>query len=688
MGQKGIGTTQGFKQNEVTMNIKTKSSLTLSAAALLFLCACGDDSSKSAAPDEPVITPNDSTVTPIPTPTDSTTVPTDSSAAPSDSTVTDPATDPSTLPAEGPITLPAGKGLLVDDFEDGDNHSATIDNYWYTYDDNPNGGASVITTPLSDADEIVPGKVNNGSNYALQVNYSLDQGEYEYDPYVGWGIQVAEDDANGRFGGITYWYKGGAHEVHIEVSDVEDYDVHLAKVKASRTWTQAVIRFKDLVQGGWGQEVAFDAKHIKAISFQAKGTKGKVVTDSIFFDNIYLQDTSEVEKDKPDMTINDPVIPEISFTLDEITLNTDLQKKAMKYLNKGINFTNWLENADGKFKSFVFDETDVKLLADNGIKSLRLPIDLDLYATNRDAFVKDTTGTVALAFDDSTLFTVLDSFVEWTGKHDMSFVIDYHEYDNSYNATSAKNNKYVQMMAETWKHVAAHYAENTREDIFFELLNEPDMSKGAVKADDWTFAAESMIDSIRSVDKKHTILFGDVKWYSIAELVKRTAPLKDDNVIYVIHTYEPFAFTHQGGSWTDYATIKNIPFPYDPAKWSTVSGDFGVTKGTQTYVKNAIRNYYKTGSKEAIMAEILKAKKWAVKNQVPVIINEFGALNLRSTAESRLNYLTAMREICDTLQIPWTHWGYTGNFSLFEGELKGTKLIDGMDKALGLGAAE
>ena len=681
MGQKGIGTTQGFKQNEVTMNIKTKSSLTLSAAALLFLCACGDDSSKSAAPDEPVITPNDSTVTPIPTPTDSTTVPTDSSAAPSDSTVTDPAT----LPAEGPITLPAGKGVLVDDFEDGDNYSATIDNYWYTYDDNPNGGASVITTPLSDADEIVPGKVNNGSNYALQVNYSLDQGEYEYDPYVGWGIQVAEDDANGRFGGITYWYKGGAHEVHIEVSDVEDYDVHLAKLSASRTWTQAVIRFKDLVQGGWGTPVAFDAKHIKAISFQAKGN-AKVKTDSLFIDNIYLQDTSEVEKDKPDMEIMDPVIPEVKFTAEEITVNNPLQAKAMKYLNKGINFTNWLENADGKFKSFVFDESDVKLLADNGIKSLRLPIDLDLYATNRDAFVKDTTGTVALAFDDDTLFTVLDSFVEWTGKYNMSLVIDYHEYDNSYNNTSAKNSKYIQMMAETWKHVAAHYAENTREDIFFELLNEPDMSNGKVTSANWRKAAQEIIDSIRTVDKNHTILFGDAEWYSIKLLAKGTK-LNDDNIIYVIHTYEPFAFTHQGGSWTDYATIKNIPFPYDPAKWSTVSGDFGVNKSTASYVKNAIKNYYKTGSKEAILEQILVAKKWAATNDVPVIINEFGALNTRSTAEDRLNYLTAMREICDTLQIPWTHWGYTGNFSLFEGELKGTKLIEGIDKALGLGSS-
>ena len=644
----------------------------LGIATVMALSACGDDNTQIPLPSDPGSEIRDSIPNNNPQPgTDS--IP----AIDTTSTDTSKTLPPTELPAEGPITLPQGLGVLVDDFEDA-NHESKIGDFWYTYDDKDNGGASSIVTPLNDDGDIMPGRVNNGSNYALQVNYTLDRGEYEYDPYVGWGLQITEDSANGRFGGITYWYKGGAHEVHIEVSDVKDYDVHLAKVPASRSWKQAVIRFKDLVQGGWGEEVVFDAKHLNAISFQAKGSKSKVITDSLFIDNIYLQDTSEVEKDQPDMEIKDPVIPTVTFTEAEITVTNPLQEKAMKYLNKGVNFTNWLENADGKFKSFELGEKDVQILAENGFKSLRLPIDLDLYATNRDAFVKGTDAE--LKFDDDTLFLVLDSFVEWTGKYNMSLVIDYHEYDNSYNTTSAKDTNYIKMMAEVWKHVAAHYAESPREDLFFELLNEPDMSDGKVTAAQWTVAAQAMIDAIRTVDTKHTILFGDAQWYSISLLAKRT-PFTDDNIIYVIHTYEPFAFTHQGGSWTDYATIHDIPFPYDPAKWSTVSGDFGVNKSTKAYVKTNIKNYYKTGSKEAILEQILKAKKWAATNNVPVIINEFGALNLRSTAESRINYLTAMREICDTLQIPWTHWGYTGNFSVIENG----KLIEGLDKALGVG---
>ena len=69
-----------------------------------------------------------------------------------------------------------------------------------------------------------------------------------------------------------------------------------------------------------------------------------------------------------------------------------------------------------------------------------------------------------------------------------------------------------------------------------------------------------------------------------------------------------------------------------------------------------------------------------MKNQVPLVWNEFGAYSLKSDPQSVLNYLTAVREICDTLQIAWQHWGYTGGFAVVENGA----LIEGIDKALNL----
>ncbi len=574
--------------------------------------------------------------------------------------------------------------LLVDDFEDGDNQSP-LGEYWYVYNDAGSSAESTIETVTKDAEgHPAPTASDNGSKFSFNVKYTLKKGGYEYDAYVGWGVNLPKSDDYVKYNAVRYRYKGGSHNVHIEISDITDSDHYSATVPASKEWTTVTVKFEDMKQEGWGTPVAFNAAHINKVSFQVKGpdTQNAVSIDDIFLigsndgGSNNIEPPKEEEK-KPDIEPKDPVIPTV--TLGELTIDTDLQKKAMKYLNKGVSFTNWLEE-NRKFNgTFKVGKDDIKILSENGFKAIRLPIDLDKYTTNRDEFVSDTTGKTALKINSDTLFMVLDSFVEWTKEYNMSLTIDYHEYDNSYNATSADNKRYQVMMAEVWKAVAAHYASNEREDIFYELLNEPDMSNGKVTAAQWTEAAQGIIDSIRTVDKKHTLLFGDVEWYSITKLAGRT-PFADTNIVYVIHSYEPFVFTHQGASWSETKDLKNIPFPYDKAKWPEYSSELGLSGSTASWVKSNVLNYYKTGNKETMLNTIYTAKAWAVKNKVPVIINEFGAYNLRSTAQDRLNYLTAMREICDTLQIPWTHWGYTGGFEV----IKGGKLVEGLDKAMGL----
>ena len=572
--------------------------------------------------------------------------------------------------------------LLVDDFEDGDNQSP-LGEYWYVYNDAGSSAESTIETVTKDSEgHPAPTKSDNGSKYSFNLKYTLKKGNYEWDAYVGWGVGLPKNDYS-KYNAVQYRYKGGSHNVHIEISDITDSDHYSKTVPASNEWTTVTVKFTDMKQEDWGVPVPFNAAHINKVSFQAKGPDTQ---DSVFVDDIYLiadgsaPDNTEPPKEeekKPDIVPKDAVIPQV--TLGELNIDTDLQKKAMKYLNKGVSFTNWLEE-NRKFNgTFKVGKNDIKILSENGFKAIRLPIDLDKYTLNRDEFVKDATGKTELKIDSDTLFTVLDSFVEWTREYNMSLTIDYHEYDNSYNATSASNKRYQVMMAEVWKAVAAHFASNEREDIFYELLNEPDMSNGKVTTAQWTEAAQGIIDSIRTVDKKHTLLFGDVEWYSITKLAGRT-PFTDDNIVYVIHSYEPFVFTHQGASWSETKNLKNIPFPYDKAKWPEYSSELGLSSTTPGWVKSNVLNYYKTGNKEAMLNTIYTAKAWAVKNKVPVIINEFGAYNLRSTAQDRLNYLTAMREICDTLQIPWTHWGYTGGFEV----IKGGKLVEGLDKAMGL----
>ncbi len=660
--------------------MKSKSLISLSAAAALALfmgaCSSDDSSSDSKVPVDPgtpdIEVPGDSTATPggddPEQPGEETpTTPEDSTATPADTTVTPP------LP--GIVEEFAPKGILIDDFEDGDGNTAQ-GNGWFTYDDQTNGGASVITTDIDENDYPVASIGGYKSNYGFKVRFTLDKGDYAYDPYVALGVHIDEEDFS-KIGGIHYCYMGAKHTIRVETSDVTDYDVHGIKMLASKgTWKCVDVKFRDLVQEGWGDPVAFDKANINQISFHIKGT-AKPSSDSLIIDNVAFLDEDALPADVADLTKNPAVIPTVE--IGDIAISNPLQAKAMKYLNKGVNFTNWLEEADGKFDgNFEFGEKDIKILAENGFKSLRLPIDLDLYVTNRKAFLAGVDKEVVM---DDSIYMVLDAFDKWTAENGMSLVIDYHEYDNSYNATSALDPVYISMMAGVWKEVAKHYAASEREDLFFELLNEPDMTNGKVKSEDWTVAAQAMIDAIRSVDTKHTIIFGDAQWYSITALAKRSAPFEDDNVVYAIHTYEPFLFTHQGGSWTEYAAIHDIPFPYVAEDWSEFSATYGVNAGVSSSVKSNIKAYYKNGSKEAILQNVIKAKNWAVANNVPVIINEFGALRDKSDAQSVLNYYKAMIEICDTLQIPWTHWGYTGGFSVIG---KDGKIYEGLAEVMKL----
>lgn len=633
------------------MNIKSLLTLSATASLVLMAGACSSDDKKTGnknpvgGDDNPAVCDTCATSTPI------------------DTNITPPA----------PVEI---KGIWIDNFEDGDGNSEQ-GNGWFTYDDQSNGGASVITTPVSEEGYPVAAAGGYQSNFAFKAEYTLDKGEYEYDPYVAIAVAIDPEDF-AEIGGIHYCYMGGIHTVRVETSDVRDFDVHGTKMLASTAnWKCVDVKFRDITQEGWGKHVEFDRENIKQISFHIKGS-AKVTTGSLAIDDVRFLHNDELPPDVADLEKKPAEIPTVE--IGDIAISNPLQEKAMKYLNKGVNFTNWLENADGKFKKFEFGEKDIKLLADYGFKSLRLPIDLDLYVTNKKDFLAGK--ATELAFDDDTLFLVLDSFDKWTKENGMSLVIDYHEYDNSYNLTSSKDSIYINMMAGVWKHVAEHYATSEREDIFFELLNEPDMTNGKVTAALWTNAAQAMIDAIRSVDKKHTIIFGDAQWYSISLLAKRT-PFEDDNIVYSIHTYEPFLFTHQGGSWTDYAAIHDIPFPYVAEDWSEFSATYGVNAGVISGVKTAIKNYYKTGSKEAILQNVVKAKNWAVTNNVPVIINEFGALRDKSDAQSVLNYYKAMMDICDTLQIPWTHWGYTGGFSVVDNQ---GKLYEGLADVMKLEA--
>lgn len=533
---------------------------------------------------------------------------------------------------------------LIDDFEDGDG-TPLIGFSWYGYNDQSNGGGSVLTFPGATGSAVVTAGEGYQSTHSLQADYSFDQGTLTYAPFVGVGVSLGNKSAPydmTQYNAISYTYKGGAHRVQLQTYEITDYDYFGTAVTASTEWKPVTLPLTLFTQEGWGIASTLNPANIDSITFALRGATGDKGTIQI--DNLKL--VQMPKSTTPDMVVNPATFP-ADQVIDPITITNPLQAKAEAYLSRGYNITNWLEQ--GRFKTFTYDEAWVKRLAAAGFKSLRLPIDLDLYIESASG-----TGDAMELTLSSDLFTILDSFDTWTKSAGISLTIDYHQYDKSILLSDADS---LTKAVKVWGKVAEHFAANTREDLFFELLNEPDLSMGgtAPTQAQMTEFAERMITAIRAYDTTHTLIFGDVKWYSIDTLSKRKL-LSDSNVIYAFHTYDPFIFTHQGASWANMGATHDLPYPYDPARWSGFYADLGFSPLAEAWILAAAQSYYINGSRSAIRNHILAAKRWAVTNNVPVICNEFGAYEGTSKLEDRVRYYTDMVSIFDELKIPWQAW--------------------------------
>jgi licheninase len=428
-----------------------------------------------------------------------------------------------------------------------------------------------------------------------------------------------------------------------------DYQAPL-HTQLEEDWTLFRVPFDSFAQPSWGSiSVPFEEvlDHAKSFIWQYEMAGGAV---DFWIDNLTLYKSEEGTDDSvPDMTIQEPDPPD-DQEIDDIEVDNPLQVLAMETLDRGYNITNWLEQDD--FDNFkTYNEAFVEKLAENGFKALRLPIDLDRYIKNRDAYFE---GEAELEIDPQ-LFTILDAFDEWTENHGLSLTIDYHQYDASMDLNDALD---VDGAVALWAGVAEHFADNPREDLFFELMNEVEQAGNvsSVAAETWTDAAESLIAAIRTHDDNRVILFGDVQWYGITPLTERT-PFADDRIIYVFHFYEPYIFTHQGASWATMAATHDIPYPYEADRWSEYYKDLGFDPSVQAgWLLNLVHNYYQQGNKSALRNQIIRAKQWAVENQVPVTCNEFGVYDVSSTLEDRVNYYTDLIDIFEELEIPWQHW--------------------------------
>src|SRR5690606_22087408 len=76
--------------------------------------------------------------------------------------------------------------------------------------------------------------------------------------------------------------------------------------------------------------------------------------------------------------------------------------------------------------------------------------------------------------------------------------------------------------------------------------------------------AETLIGEIRAVVPAHTLVVGP-SGPQRHEALAAMEPFADRNIVYAVHYYDPFIFTHQGMDWGGVGDplprIRGLPFP-------------------------------------------------------------------------------------------------------------------------------
>ena len=359
----------------------------------------------------------------------------------------------------------------------------------------------------------------------------------------------------------------------------------------------------------------------------------------------------------------------ISATFQALFAQNVAFERAAK-LQHGINLSGWFDSSSDlaaeHFENFT-NATDLKAIHAMGFDFVRVGVAPEMIERH---------GQVAPAHPEA--LAQLDRAVQEALDNHLSVMLCVFPNDDyKHNLSTERGvDDYVQL----WRILAAHFAAAADHDrIFFELLNEPEVQDPYR----WMGIQARVVEAIRRLDTDHTIVATAANYSSLGDLLQ-LEPLRDVNVIYNFHFYEPYQFTHQGASWgaDDWIYYRDIPYPATSAmladQMKRVPGDL------------ARYNLYLYGAcgwnKEGIAGRIAFAAAWARERNVPLICNEFGAYRETADPASRARWIVDVRSALEANHIGWAMWDYRGNFGVVTRTETEIMPDDAILKALGLNA--
>lgn len=209
----------------------------------------------------------------------------------------------------------------------------------------------------------------------------------------------------------------------------------------------------------------------------------------------------------------------------------------------GINIGGWLSqcvHTKEHYNSFVTEEDFKKIkemrICGTPADHIRLPVDYVLVQEKDGSFKEEG-------------FSYIIKAAEWCGKYGLNMVLDLHK-TAGYSFDAAENEQgffekqdYQEMFYRLWEEFARIFG--SKKGMAFELLNEVTEKEYCGK---WNEIARQCIKRIREIAGSIPLIIGGY-WNNSVQAVKDLPDFMDENIIYNIHCYEPYIFTHQGAEW-------------------------------------------------------------------------------------------------------------------------------------------
>jgi len=328
---------------------------------------------------------------------------------------------------------------------------------------------------------------------------------------------------------------------------------------------------------------------------------------------------------------------------------SSLALQRAQHLKRGINLSEWFAQVwDKRGYTREHLETwttadDIALIKSMGFDHVRLSVNPQpLFTMNQPQKLPPE----YLSYLDAAVKMILD--------HGLVVVIDLHPEGDF--KQRLKDDSFVQQFADFWRALAQHYSTWDPDRVFFEVMNEPEVSDRYR----WVGVQTKAAAAIREGAPRHTIIAAGARWSDDDDLVFQE-PMRDPNVIYNFHFYDPHIFTHQGATWGEYYWhwVKGLHYPSTPASAEQVAALVPDDVDRLKVIRYG-RDHWDADRMES---EMKQAAAWAERHGVPLICNEFGVYRM-ADPQDRAAWIHDVRVALEHNHIGWTMWDYSGSFGV------------------------